>query len=38
VHAGCAAAGHPASRRLPAPILRGLVIAYGVSVAIVLLV
>jgi uncharacterized membrane protein YfcA len=32
------AAGVGAARRLPAPVLRGLVIAYGVSVAIVLLV
>jgi uncharacterized membrane protein YfcA len=32
------AAGVGAARRLPAPVLRGLVIAYGISVAIVLLV
>jgi uncharacterized membrane protein YfcA len=32
------AAGVSVARRLPAPVLRGLVIAYGVSVAIVLLV
>jgi uncharacterized membrane protein YfcA len=32
------AAGVGVARRLPAPVLRGLVIAYGVSVAIVLLV
>lgn len=32
------AAGVGAARRLPAPVLRGLVIAYGVSVAIMLLV
>jgi uncharacterized membrane protein YfcA len=32
------AAGVGAARRLPAPVLRGLVIAYGVGVAIVLLV